>query len=481
MYAKGQGILKFNFLSMNLKRKFISLLLCIAFLCPGLFLHGQQPLSLQQLLNAMQGNYELLKREGSLVQANQAAVKATKYNRLPRLNLMLQGTVNSVNNVAGPYQGYGIIPSGGSGVRAESDLNAASGGSAAAGLNWEATNFGKFKAQENLAKSDLQVQMNTLASTQYDLEKYASGWYVELIHQYQLQAVQLDNVNRLQQLKNTIGALCKNGLRPGIDSSVAAAALSKSLIGLYEIQKNIAQTRVQLSNLTGLAVNQLNPDTGAVERINTNGVDFVFGAAIDTVHHPYINLYSSIYDQSKARFKLEKNSYFPKLFVDADAWGRGSSLSNADVYNADLLQGYEVNRFNYLVGLTLSYDIFNIAHQKLNSAIYRFQSDAALHQLQNEKNNLSTEAQQAQLEKDFQFNRLIETKHQLDEASEAYNQQLSLYNNGLSSIIDLNTAQDYYLQAQKDFIDAKVGLMKSVIDYSLVTNSFTALVQTLKL
>jgi len=104
-----------------------------------------------------------------------------------------------------------------------------------------------------------------------------------------------------------------------------------------------------------------------------------------------------------------------------------------------------------------------------------------MHNLQNEKDNLNSSVQQALLEKDFQFNRLVETRHQLDAATSAYTQQLSLYTNGLSSIIDLNTAQEYYIQAQRDYVEAGVGLMKGVINYTLVTNTFTTLLQTIKL
>jgi len=438
-------------------------------------------ISLQDLLNNMQRNYELLKYQGSQVKASQAEKNAVSYNRLPHLNTMLQATVNSVNNQEGGYQSYGYIPSVVSGVRSQNNLGAVSGDAAYAGLNWEAVNFGAYKANENLAKSSLLVQMNTFASTQYDVDGYAAACYIELIRQFQLQRVQQDNVNRLQQLKTTIGALVNSGVRPGVDSSVASAELSKSIIGLYQVQKNLAQTKVQLSTLTGLSVTQLNADTSAVNKVNTEGINYVFNAVTDTVHHPYINLYNSIYDRSKARLQLENRSYYPKVFVDADAWVRGSSLNSADQFNSDLLQGYQPNRFNYLVGLTLTYDIFNIAHKRLNASVYRYEMDAAYHQLQNEKANLNADVEQARLEKEFEFNRLLETKHQLDEATAAYTQQLSLYTNGLSSVIELNTALDYYIQAQKDYVEANVGLMKSVINYSLVTNTFTALVQSLKL
>ena len=465
---------------MDLKKCFVYFLTCIVMLA----FHpctGQQPLSLQQLLQAMSSNYELLKRESSLVQSRQAAAKATRFDRLPQLNAMLQATVNSVNNQEGAYQSYGMIPSVVSGVRTQSNLGAVGGDAAVLDLNWEAVNFGEYKAREDLAKSDLQVQMNSLASTQYDLEGYASAYYIELIRQYELQNVQQDNVKRLQQLKTTIDALVRSGVRSGVDSAVASAELSKSIIELYQAQKNLSQTKVQLANLTGLNLGQLNPDTTAEKKVNVEGTAFTFSINTDTMHHPYINLYSSVYDQTRARLQLEKRSYYPKVFVDADAWARGSSLNNSDQYNSDLARGYAPSRFNYLVGLTMTYNLFNIAHKRLNSNIYKFQSEAALHNLQNEKDNLNSSVQQALLEKDFQFNRLVETRHQLDAATSAYTQQLSLYTNGLSSIIDLNTAQEYYIQAQRDYVEAGVGLMKGVINYTLVTNTFTTLLQTIKL
>jgi outer membrane protein, adhesin transport system len=466
---------------MKTKKIFLYALLCLAAVSPAMRVKAQQPVSLQQLLEAMANNYELLKSRNNLVQSSQAALKATRYNRLPHLNVLAQATVNSDNNLEGGYQSYGMIPSIVSGTRTESNLSAIGGDAAFGGINWEAVNFGEYKARNNLAKTDLQVQANTLASTQYDLNGYASAYYIELLRQYELQQVQQDNVTRLQKLKTTIDALVRSGIRPGVDSSVAAAELSKSMVALYLAQKNLAQTRVQLSTLTGFATGQLNPDTGAENKVNVDGVAFVFASATDTVHHPYINLYTAMYDQSMARWKLEKSSYYPKIFLDADAWARGSSLSNSDVYSNNLALGYEPARFNYLVGLTMTYDIFNIARKRLNSAIYRYQTEAAQHLLQNEKINLNSDVQQALLEKDFELNRLGETRHQLDEASTAYTEQLSLYNNGLSGIIELNTALDYYIQAQRDYVEAKMGLMKSVINYALVTNTFTALIQTIKL
>ncbi len=439
-----------------------------------------ESISLQQLLTNMQSNYELLKYHSSLVQAKRAQQKAVSYDRLPHLNTMFQATISSNNNLQGTYMTYGMIPSVTGGSRADSKLEAISGDAAFAGLNWEAVNFGAYKARENVAKSDLLVQMNTLVSEQYDLDGIASSYYIELLRQYELENIRLENVRRLQELKGSIGALVISGTRPGVDSMVASAELSKANVSLYEARKNFAQMQVQLSTLTGMQAGQLTPDTSAPNRIINEGAAFIVTAPIDTAHHPYLNLYSSLYDLSKARLQLEKNSYYPKVFVDADAWARGSSVSNNDQFNS-LPLGYEPSRFNYLVGLTLTYDIVNIARKRLRSSVNRYETEAAYHQMLNEKENLNNDLQQAQLEKDYQLSRLSETRNQLSAASSAYDQQLSLYHSGLSSIIDLNTALNYFIQAQVDYLDARMGSVRSILNYSLVSNSFNSLVQTLKL
>ena len=464
---------------MSFSRRVVYTVLCFCF-CGFYPVKAQQPLSLQQLLKSMSDNYELLKREGSLVQSTQAALTATKFERLPRFNTMLQASVASNNNLQGTYEGYGVIPSITGGTRANSDLSAVSGDVAFAGLNWEATNFGAYKARIDVAKFNLSVQSNQLASVQYNLDGIVSAYYLELIRQYELRNIEQDNVTRLQQLKVSIGALVSSGTRPGVDSMIAAAELSKSLVGMYQAQKNLAQVQVELSTLTGLSAKALLPDTLDETHLLKDGVAFVFSSAIDTLHHPFINLYSSLYDLKRAKFKLEGKSYYPKLWLDANGWVKGSSISYNDQYN-NLLEGYSPNRWNYFVGLTLTYDIMNIARRRINQPVAKFEADAAYHQLQNEKANLNDEVQQALIEKDFQLNKLLETEHELSSASSAYSQQMGLYKSGLSSVIDLNIALSYYITAQKDYLDAKVGLMKSVLNYSLVTNSFTALVQTLKL
>lgn len=458
------------------KKQFLSLVSCI-FL--AVFVQAQT-VSLQSLLDRLAANNELLKSGKSQIQAGQAEVKAVQYDRLPNLNAMYQATMGSANNVAGPYLSMGILPSVTGGSRSYSNVNPVGGNTAFAGVNWEAINFGKYKAQTDVAKAGLMTQNSLFAKSQYDLNGIAAAYYIELLRQSELQRINQENVNRLQELLASINGLVVNGIRPGVDSSIASSELSKSKVSLYEAQRGLAQTQAQLSALTGMPASAIVADTVSGEKIINTGATFAFAAVVDTAHHPDIALFSSLYDLSRARLQLEKKRFYPKIFVDADAWSRGSSLSSADHYN-DLQDGYVPQRMDYFVGLTMTYDIMNIVRKKLSTSVSKYEAEASAHQLEQAKIDINNSLQQSLLESDYERKRLAETDHQLHSASTAYEQQANLYRNGLSSIIELDVALSYYIQARKDYLEAKVGYMRSILNYSLVTNSFNSLVQTLKL
>ncbi len=454
-------------------------ILCTAVLCPMSHLHGQG-ISLQALIDGMSSNNDMVKYYTSLVQSRQAEVTSARYERLPNINTLYQATIGSANNVQGGYLAMGVIPSVSGGRRTYNNFDPQSGNTALAGIDWEVTNFGGYKAKTDLAKSDLNVQNNVLARGTYDLQGIAAAYYVELMRQYELQRIDQDNVDRLQSLLTSINSLVVNGIRPGVDSAIASAEISKSRVALYEAQKNLDQLRVQLATLTGISAAQLQPDTTAGERLMTSGPSYVLAAPVDTLHHPDLLYYTALHDLSSSRLNLERKSYYPKLMFDADVWTRASSLNSADVYN-NLGEGYIPQRMNYFVGLTLSYDLMNIARKHINAAIYKREAEAAQHRLDQERLDLNSELQRARIESDYQLRRLSENGRQMHAADIAYSQQANLYRNGLSSVIDLNLALSYYIQARKDYLDSKTGYMRSVLSYALVTHTFSNLVQTLKL
>src|ERR1700743_3655873 len=112
--------------------------LCMAsLLLISVSVSAQQTVSLKQLLNQVDKNAPALITDSSAIRIKQAQAVETRNNWLPNLRLNYQADIGTNNNDAGPYFGFGIIPSNSRGVRVNSDMTAVSTNMGIAALDWE--------------------------------------------------------------------------------------------------------------------------------------------------------------------------------------------------------------------------------------------------------------------------------------------------------------------------------------------------------
>src|SRR5581483_2885806 len=133
----GIELKKLKYMNCRKYSAFAWILLCV-FIAQRAHAQVGSSISLQQLLEGIRSNYELMKAQGSLVQARQAQKRAIDFQRLPRLNTLFEANVASNNNLEGTYITYGVIPSVTGGNRLQSNLNPVGDEAALVGLNWEA-------------------------------------------------------------------------------------------------------------------------------------------------------------------------------------------------------------------------------------------------------------------------------------------------------------------------------------------------------
>ncbi|RYE14220.1 MAG: TolC family protein, partial [Sphingobacteriaceae bacterium] len=82
------------------------------------------PLTLKQLLDRVSSNAPALLTDSAAILIRQSQAAEVRNNWLPNLRLNYQADIGTNNNVAGPYFGYGIIPSNSRGVREQSNTTA---------------------------------------------------------------------------------------------------------------------------------------------------------------------------------------------------------------------------------------------------------------------------------------------------------------------------------------------------------------------
>ncbi len=437
----------------------------------------QQPVTLKQLLNLVGQKAPSLLTDSAAVLIRQAQATEIRSNRLPNLRLNYQADIGSNNNVAGPYFGYGIIPSNSRGVRDQSNTTAATVNLGIAAFDWEFYNFGAYRAQNQVAQSDVRVEQNQFAQSKYQLQSFTIGNYLQLLRLQDYLNIQSRNIRRNQEINRSIHALAVSGVRPGVDTSIAEAELSKARLNYIELDNQLKQVQLQLSAISSLNYQTIVPDTLAEQKLIAQATAAPALNA-DTSNHPLINYYRSVYKNNLLKEALVKKQYNPKILLEGAVWGRGSSIDANDNFNS-LGNGLNPQRGNYLVGVGISYNLFDLRRRQLKLNTQKASTNYALKQLDEQKYLLAASANQADVELNTALQRLQEIPNQLKSANAGYRQNLSLYRNGLINIIELNAALNILYRAETDYAQAKYAYTNALFQKAITDNQVGAVLNLL--
>ena len=442
--------------------------------------HAQQspaPVTLKQLLNSVDQNAPTLLTDSAAIAIRQAQAAETRNNWLPDLTLNYQADIGTSNNVTGPYFGFGVVPSSSGGIHTTSVTTALSDNLGIAALNWEIYNFGKYGAENKVANSDVQVQKNQFAESKYQLQAYTISNYLQLLRLQDFLGIQSRNIERNLEINRSIGSLARSGVRAGVDTSIAEAELSKARLNYIELNNQLKQVQLQLSSVSGMPYQSIVGDTTDEVTLIDQPSAYLFPA--DTTNHPLINYYKSAYQNSLEREKLVKNLYNPKISLEAAAWGRGSSIDGAGNYGA-LSNGYGFDRGNYLVGIGISYNLFDLRRKQLKLRTQKASTNYAYKKLQEQQELLNVSANQADVEMQTSLDRLKEIPKQLKAANAGYRQKLSLYKNGLTDIIELDAALNILYRAETDYMQAKYDYANALFQKAITENQVSTVLNYLK-
>jgi len=433
--------------------------------------------TLKELLNKVDQKAPTLITDSAVILIRQAQAAETRSNWLPNLRLNYQADIGTSNNTTGPYFGFGIIPSSSGGIHNTNVTIAISDNLGIAALDWEVYNFGKYGAENKVANSDIKVEQNQFAQSKYELEAYTISNYLQLLRLQDFLGIQYRNIQRTQEIRRSIESLAKSGVRAGVDTSIAEAELSKARLNYIELNNQLKQMQLQLSEVSGIPYQSIVPDTTVEMSLINQPAAYLFKP--DTANHPLINFYRAEYQNSLQREDLVKKLYNPKISLEAAAWGRGSSVDASGQYNP-LSTGYDFQRANYLVGVGISYNLFDLRRRQLKLRTQKASTDYAYKKLQEQQQALSISSSQADVEMQTALDRLKEIPNQLKAANDGYRQKLSLYKNGLTDIIELDAALNILYRAETDFMQAKYDYANALFQKAITENQVNSVLNFLK-
>jgi len=224
----------------------------LCFVLQGL---GQQKtLTLKDAEQIALANYGTIKAKASQLNASKAFLNETRTESLPDVNLSAQqdyGTVNGQNGPLYGYRGFSVASSGP--ALATQNWNAAFGALYLTNVNWDFFSFGKARERIKVQNQIVTRDASDLEQEKFQHEVRVASTYLNLLAAQQLSKAQQDNLDRTIDIQKVVIARVKNGLNPGVDSSLANAEVSNARIAFTSSQQTVQDQANQLAQYLGIA------------------------------------------------------------------------------------------------------------------------------------------------------------------------------------------------------------------------------------
>ena len=311
--------------------------------------------TLKELLQLAETNYPLLKSKAFDLQAAQKNVDASKRTIIPSVDASYQLNYATYNNITGMAYSQFFVPISGP-PSSGNEMNGVFGSVASLLLNWQPEIFGQRQSQVDFAKAGLRY---AVADAQNEIFKHkinVINAYLDVLMASELVNLYEENVRRIEASASQVRTLVMTGIKPGVDSALLKAEVSKSKIDFLNTKKLKDQTVIILSQLLATDNIPLLSDTMYFNKLpSVYPID-------DSLKNPLLSLYTSSIDMSNARKKVLSKTKMPTLGAWGTTYARGSGISyNGTVKSSD---GLGLQRYNYVLGLQLSVPVLQFARIK---------------------------------------------------------------------------------------------------------------------
>ena len=417
-----------------------------------LFQFGQGQ-TLKELLKQAETNYPLLKAKAYEVQARKDHVSFAKSSILPSLDAAYQINYATYNNITGMAVGQSFVPISGP-PSSENTYDPVFGSAAGLLLNWEPFTFGQRKSKIESAEAYHVYQQAEAANEIFQHQVRTINAYLDVVMAVELIDVYNKNLERSEDNLRIVRSLTRSGLRPGTDTALFKAELSRVRIELLNYEKLKATQEIALQEFLG---------GSGTYSIDSSFVLTLPGSAADTAlsAHPLIRV-------SASRMMIglrEKNSLqrtlYPKLSLWGTAYARGSGIRYDGFVDSE--DGLSFSRYNYGAGLVLSIPLLRFTNLR-----HQLNTQEALIKAEEERLNLT----KLQLEKQKMVadvtlrNALkiaLESPSFYQSAEFSYRTLKSRYNSGLVNYADLIQAQYALIKSEADLKRAYIESWKALL------------------
>ena len=311
------------------------------------------------------------------------------------------------------------------------------------------------KLAQKLSESNLQ-------STEIDTrQSVASAYYLILISEESLRILKENLANLKETLKST-RAMYNSGLAEATDVDQMASNVTmvensfSNLQSAIEINYNLLRFQLGVKYDTGIILTETLDDL--LKEINVNTL---LSRDFNTTKNIQYDLIDKQEQMSALNLKAQKAKVLPSLsgFYSTATSGMGIKLSDMSWYPSSY------------VGLQLSVPIF--ASGQRYSSIQKAKID--LEKARNTKEMVSDQLKMQ--EKQLRFNlqnanmQYMSQKGNIEVSKRVYSSMENKYKQGMASSLELTQANQFYLQAENNYISSLLNLLQTKLSFDKLINN----------
>ncbi|WP_333864213.1 TolC family protein [Sphingobacterium sp.] len=425
-----------------------------------------QTLTLRDAVEQGVANYGNIKAKEYYLQSSLQTNEQVKRDFWPNLNIVAQQDYGTVNGQNGPLYGFGGLGVASSGAPLpEQNWNAAFGALYLANVNWDIYTFGRKKERIELAKSDTKRLQADLGQEQFQHKVKIAAAYLNLLASQRLEKNQQLNLDRALVFLNIAATKVKNGILPGVDSTLASAEVSRAKISLNQARENVKEQNNKLTVLMGIPAKDLQIDTVLVQK---TPVQLIPLSSNLIASNPILQFYKSKIDLGEQQLRLSSKEYLPTVTAFGVFQTRGSGFkseytSDLQAYTSNYWQGIRPNRQNYLLGLGINWNLTTLARINKKISAQRYTNEALREEYQTVEAQLTAQLDAADVKIQLARKSDTEAPRQVSAAQQAYNQKMTMYKNGLATLIDVTQTLYTLNRAETDREIVHINLWQSLL------------------
>jgi outer membrane protein TolC len=444
----------------------------------GICIHHcfSQNLSLKTAIEQGVANYGALKAKKRYAQAAVETIVQVKREYLPNLNVSAQQSFGTINGQNGPLYGLGGLGVASSGLPLDhQSWNAAFGALYLVNVNWEFFNFHRTQQRISVAQAEVDRFQKDYEQELFQHQVKIAAAYLNLLASQRLLNSQQKNLERTEVVYRNVSTRAKNGLLPGVDTTIALAENSKARITLNQVREQVKIQNHELVILLGIAPQDLRIDTTFISKIPT--AIAAAEAASDSLRHPSRQFFQSRIAQSRELEKLFKKEYMPTftafgIYQTRASGFRSDYAQDQNSFTQNYFTGILPSRQNYLFGVGVVWNLTSIKRAEKKISYQKLLTQGLEEEYKAVDLELRVREDAANARLGYALQNFREAPIQVNAATRVYLQQLARYNNGLADLIDVTTALFTLNRAETDRDVAFTNVWQALLMKAAATGDF---------